>query len=154
MTYALLNLVFLLPPGVLAVVAALRVHRMASAGRTVKAGTAPARSGFPAAAARAAAASDGASRAGAARDSRAARNARAAPAAVGAAAVVLLVLTAIFDNVMIAAGLFSFNPDTILGLFLGLVPLEDFAYPAAAVLMLPALWILLVWRKEPRGTSD
>jgi lycopene cyclase domain-containing protein len=138
MTYALLNLVFLLPPSILAVAAAVRVRRMASACRTVEAGLAPVRSGPP----------PGAARVGAARDIR------AVPAAVGAAAVVLLVLTAIFDNVMIAAGLFSYNPDTITGLFLRLAPLEDFAYPTAAVLMLPALWILLVWRKEPRDARD
>ena len=58
-------------------------------------------------------------------------------------AAVLLMLTAVFDNLMIAVDLFGYNPDRISGAFLGLAPLEDFAYPLAAVLLLPALWELL-----------
>jgi len=61
--------------------------------------------------------------------------------AVGAAA--LLVLTAVFDNVMIGVGLFSYAEERISGLRIGAAPLEDFAYPVAAVLLLPALWTLL-----------
>ena len=64
-------------------------------------------------------------------------------AAAGGAAAVVLVLTAIFDNLMIAAGLFTYAPDMISGALVGLAPLEDFAYPVAAVLLLPGLWILL-----------
>ena len=59
---------------------------------------------------------------------------------------VLLLLTAVFDNLMIAVDLFGYNPDRISGAFLGLAPLEDFAYPLAAVLILPALWELLTPR--------
>lgn len=58
------------------------------------------------------------------------------------AAAVLLVLTAIFDSVMIAVGLFSYAEEKILGLRIGLAPLEDFSYPVAAVILLPALWVL------------
>lgn len=73
--------------------------------------------------------------------------------AVGAAGVALLALTAVFDNVMIAVGLFSYDPDSLSGPHLGNVPLEDFAYPVAAALMLPALWVLLRGR-ERRGDHD
>ncbi|MBP3035101.1 lycopene cyclase domain-containing protein [Arthrobacter sp. zg-ZUI100] len=76
--------------------------------------------------------------------------AKGAPAALAVTAVVLLVLTAVFDNVMIAAGLFSYNPDRISGAFIGSAPLEDFAYALAAVLLLPALWMLL---GKPAGTG-
>ncbi|WAP53291.1 lycopene cyclase domain-containing protein [Arthrobacter sp. ATA002] len=65
------------------------------------------------------------------------------PAALGITAVVLLLLTAVFDNLMIAAGLFGYNPERISGAFIGRAPLEDFAYALAAVLLLPALWMLL-----------
>ena len=61
-------------------------------------------------------------------------------------AAVLLALTAVFDNLMIAVDLFGYNPERISGAFLGLAPLEDFAYPLAAVLLLPALWELLTPR--------
>ena len=52
--------------------------------------------------------------------------------------------------IMIAAGLFSYAPGLISGLSMGLAPLEDFAYPVAAVLLLPALWLLLGERGRNR----
>ncbi len=60
--------------------------------------------------------------------------------------VVVLVMTAVFDNIMIAVGLFGYNPDVISGAFLVLAPLEDFAYAIAAAVLLPALWMLLPGR--------
>lgn len=63
--------------------------------------------------------------------------------ASAATAVVLLALTAVFDNVMIAAGLFSYPADRISGLKIGLAPLEDFAYPLAAAFLVPAVFALL-----------
>lgn len=74
---------------------------------------------------------------------RRSRSNRTFLATLGASAAVLLLLTAVFDNLMITAGLFGYNPDRISGAFLGLAPLEDFAYPLAAALLLPALWELL-----------
>jgi lycopene cyclase domain-containing protein len=68
--------------------------------------------------------------------------------AVAFTGAVVLVLTAVFDNVMIALGLFGYNPEQISGAFLGLAPLEDFAYAVAAVVLLPCLWHLLGRRKE------
>lgn len=63
--------------------------------------------------------------------------------ASGIAAVILGILTAIFDNVMIAAGLFTYPADRISGIRVGLAPIEDFAYPLCAAFLLPALWVLL-----------
>lgn len=71
------------------------------------------------------------------------RTRKVALAAAGGAAAVVLVLTAVFDNLMIAFGLFTYAPEMISGMTVGLAPLEDFAYPVAAVLLLPGLWILL-----------
>jgi lycopene cyclase domain-containing protein len=59
-----------------------------------------------------------------------------------AAAIVLLVLTIVFDNVMIAVGLMTYASSTISGLRIGLAPIEDLAYPIAALLLLPGLWLL------------
>ncbi|WP_312182426.1 lycopene cyclase domain-containing protein [Arthrobacter sp.] len=73
---------------------------------------------------------------------------RAFLATLAGCAAVLLALTAVFDNLMIAAGLFGYNPERISGAFLGLAPLEDFAYPLAAVLLLPALWQLFGSRQN------
>jgi lycopene cyclase domain-containing protein len=58
------------------------------------------------------------------------------------AGVAILVLTAVFDNVMIGSGLMRYGEGNIIGVRLGVVPVEDFAYPIAGLLLLPALWIL------------
>lgn len=65
--------------------------------------------------------------------------------------LVLLVLTAVFDNLMIAAGLFSYRREALAGPHIGLAPIEDFAYPLVAGFMLSALWLVL---GEERGDSD
>jgi len=63
-------------------------------------------------------------------------------AASGIAAVVLLALTAVFDNLMIAAGLYSYPDEQVSGLRIGLAPIEDFAYPLAAAFLVPAVYTL------------
>ncbi|MDR6166142.1 lycopene cyclase domain-containing protein [Microbacterium paludicola] len=60
-----------------------------------------------------------------------------------AAAVVLILLTAVFDNVMIAAGLFTYPEEHLSGIRIGLAPLEDFAYPLCAAFLVPAVATLL-----------
>jgi lycopene cyclase domain-containing protein len=61
---------------------------------------------------------------------------------------ILLVMTAVFDNVMIGVGLVGYNESLISGAFIGIAPLEDFAYAVAAVVLLPSLWTLLGSRYE------
>ncbi|QEO14331.1 lycopene cyclase domain-containing protein [Agromyces intestinalis] len=65
-------------------------------------------------------------------------------AALAIAAAALVVLTAVFDTVMIAAGLFAYADEHLAGPHLGLAPIEDFAYPIAALLLASAAWNLLV----------
>ena len=74
---------------------------------------------------------------------------RTAVSAVVLAMVAMVVLTAIFDNVMIASGLFDYAGHTLNGLHVGLAPIEDFAYPVAAVLLLSGLWLTLTGGKRP-----
>ncbi|MFM9877602.1 MAG: lycopene cyclase domain-containing protein [Rhodoglobus sp.] len=76
--------------------------------------------------------------------------------AVGLTALVVLVMTAVFDNVMISVGLVAYNPAAISGVFVGVAPIEDFAYAAAAVVGLPALWALLAPRRSSgdKGPAD
>ncbi|QTG82507.1 lycopene cyclase domain-containing protein [Arthrobacter crystallopoietes] len=64
-------------------------------------------------------------------------------AAVVLGFLVLCVLTAVFDNLMIAVGLFEYSAEHTSGWRIGLAPLEDFAYVLAAAVLLPAVWILL-----------
>lgn len=82
------------------------------------------------------------------------RNRKPVLAALGISGVVLLALTAVFDNVMIAAGLFGYNPERISGAFVGSAPLEDFAYALAAVLLLPALWLLLGEKRKTKNDAE
>ena len=70
-------------------------------------------------------------------------------AATGLTLLALLVLTAVFDNVIVGTGIVGYDPDRILGVRIGVAPVEDFAYPIAAALGLPALWVLLGPRREP-----
>jgi lycopene cyclase domain-containing protein len=68
--------------------------------------------------------------------------------AVALAGAAILLLTAVFDNVMIGVGLVGYAADRISGLRVGVAPIEDFAYAGAAVLLLPALWHLTARRRH------
>ena len=63
-------------------------------------------------------------------------------AQTGAALAVLVVLTAVFDNIMIAAGLFDYGQQALLGWHVGLAPVEDFTYPAVTAFAVPGLYWL------------
>lgn len=63
---------------------------------------------------------------------------------------VLLVLTVVFDSIMVGVGLVGYDPAHISGLYVGRAPVEDLAYTVGAVLVLPALWRLL----GPRNRRD
>lgn len=66
-------------------------------------------------------------------------------------ALVLILLTAVFDNVMIAADLFTYPEHLISGIRIGLAPIEDFSYPLAAAFLVPAIRTLL---RPSRETAD
>jgi lycopene cyclase domain-containing protein len=56
--------------------------------------------------------------------------------------IALLALTLIFDNLMLWAGFFSYDTTKLLGLYIGLAPVEDFFYALLAALIVPLLWSL------------
>jgi lycopene cyclase domain-containing protein len=62
---------------------------------------------------------------------------------VGLTAVAVLLLTVIFDNVLVGVGIVGYDPAHISGVLIGVAPIEDFAYAIAAVVLLPSLWSLL-----------
>lgn len=74
--------------------------------------------------------------------------------AIGVTVLVLVALTAVFDNVMIGAGLFYYDDSLTTGIRLGLAPIEDFSYPVACGLALPALWIWLTRRQKGRTQRE
>jgi lycopene cyclase domain-containing protein len=68
--------------------------------------------------------------------------------ATGATLLALLVMTVAFDNLMIAVDLFRYESGRISGVTVGLAPVEDLAWPVAAALGLPGLWLLLEGEKR------
>ena len=60
----------------------------------------------------------------------------------------VILMTAIFDNLMIGVGLVGYDESKISGEFFGVAPLEDFAYAIAAVVLLPSLWTLLGGKRD------
>lgn len=72
-------------------------------------------------------------------------------AASAIAAAILLALTAVFDNLMIAAGLFTYPPEHLSGIRIGLAPIEDFSYPLCAAFLVPALFTLTT--RRPRAAT-
>lgn len=57
--------------------------------------------------------------------------------------LVLIVMTSVFDNLIIGAGIVAYDDTKITGVMIGLAPLEDFSYTIAGMLLLPAVWNLL-----------
>ncbi len=66
-------------------------------------------------------------------------------------ALLLVALTVVFDTLMIAADLYVFDPDLILGVYVWGAPVEDFAYALAASMLMPALWTWLGRRDATRA---
>lgn len=52
----------------------------------------------------------------------------------------LIIMTAVFDSLIVYYGIVGYDPAKLLGVNIGFAPIEDFAYTIAAVLLLPTLW--------------
>ena len=52
----------------------------------------------------------------------------------------LLAMTAVFDNLIIMAGIVDYDPAKILGIYIYQAPVEDFFYAVLAAILVPALW--------------
>lgn len=60
---------------------------------------------------------------------------------------VMVAATAVFDSAIVATGIVGYDRGRISGVRIGAAPIEDFAYPVAVALALPALWHLLPARR-------
>lgn len=69
--------------------------------------------------------------------------------AVAVAMAALLVLTVVFDSLMVRVDLFRYDQSRALGIDVLLAPVEDLAWPVAAALLLPALWRLRRGARPP-----
>ncbi|GGC77604.1 hypothetical protein GCM10011512_00170 [Tersicoccus solisilvae] len=66
---------------------------------------------------------------------------------------VMLVLTVVFDSIIVGVGLVAYDPARISGVLVGRAPIEDLAYTVGAVLVLPAVWRLLGTGGPRRGSG-
>ena len=56
--------------------------------------------------------------------------------AIGFATAALLLITVVFDNLIIALGIVAYDEKLISGIKIGIAPIEDFAYSLAAPLLI------------------
>lgn len=63
--------------------------------------------------------------------------------------LVLIALTAIFDNVIVALDIVAYDETKILGIRVPFAPIEDFSYTLGAVMLVPTLWTLLGRKEGP-----
>ncbi|MFJ6172168.1 lycopene cyclase domain-containing protein [Curtobacterium sp. NPDC092190] len=68
-----------------------------------------------------------------------------------AAGVVLLLMTGVFNNVIVGLGIVAYDDALVSGARVGLFPVEDLAYSLGAALLLPSCWVLL---ERPRARSS
>jgi len=66
----------------------------------------------------------------------------------------LLLLTAIFDNLMIYLGIFGYETSKTLSIYIGLAPIEDFFYAILAAILVPILWRRLKKPSAPSTQKD
>ena len=55
----------------------------------------------------------------------------------------LLVSTALFDNLIVGSGLVAYDESRIIGVRIGVAPIEDFLYAIVAVLVTASVWQIL-----------
>ncbi|MCA5922394.1 MULTISPECIES: lycopene cyclase domain-containing protein [Curtobacterium] len=58
------------------------------------------------------------------------------------AGVALLLMTVVFDNVIVTLRIVAYDPALISGAKIGAIPVEDLAYAVSAIVLLPSLWVL------------
>ncbi len=75
------------------------------------------------------------------------RQLRGRPIAI--TALILIGLTAVFDNIIVGVGLVAYDDDLILGLRVPIAPIEDFSYTLAVVMLVPTIWQWLA----PKATT-
>jgi len=68
--------------------------------------------------------------------------------AIGFTMLWMLLVTLVFDNVIIGLDIVGYDETKISGILLGLAPIEDFAYTVVAVLAVGIIWTKLTKEKK------
>jgi lycopene cyclase domain-containing protein len=66
---------------------------------------------------------------------------------IGWTLLAMVLVTLVFDNVIVALGIVDYDLKKISGVLLGLVPVEDFAYTIVSVLAVSSIWHLMTRKK-------
>lgn len=67
--------------------------------------------------------------------------------ALGCATALVLLMTLVFDNLIILAGIVGYDENLISGIKLGIAPIEDFSYTLVGLVLIPLTWELLGKKK-------
>jgi lycopene cyclase domain-containing protein len=67
--------------------------------------------------------------------------------ALGWATALVLLMTLVFDNLIILAGIVGYDENLISGIKLGIAPIEDFSYTLVGLVLIPLTWELLGKKK-------
>ena len=59
----------------------------------------------------------------------------------------LIAITAIGDSLIVGSGIVAYDPAKILGIMVGIAPVEDFAYAIVAIVLVPVIWNATAKRK-------
>jgi len=68
--------------------------------------------------------------------------------AIGFTMLWMLLVTLVFDNVIIGLEIVGYDKTKISGILLGLAPIEDFAYTVVAVLAVSIIWTKITKEKK------
>lgn len=68
--------------------------------------------------------------------------------AIGFTMLWMLLVTLVFDNIIIGLEIVGYDKTKISGILLGLAPIEDFAYTVVAVLAVGIIWTKLTKEKK------
>lgn len=68
--------------------------------------------------------------------------------AIGFTMLWMLLVTLVFDNIIIGLEIVGYDKTKMSGILLGLAPIEDFAYTVVAVLAVSIIWTKLTKEKK------
>ncbi len=68
--------------------------------------------------------------------------------------IILLVMTAIFDSLIIHFKIVDYELSKILGIYVGEAPIEDFFYAIASVILAPTLWRYFTKKDDKKDLND
>jgi len=69
------------------------------------------------------------------------------------ALVPILLLTLVFDPIIIALDIVAYDPELLLGMKLFGAPIEDFMYALLASIIVPSTWHYLAEKEESHGNN-